>query len=132
MNFVVPNFWYKFLDFTPVSSPHIPGNYFASEVPQVDKPSAVMRFSGKRFMLLHRYIIKVTPEGAKLSEISSDDAPNHTSVKLTIITSFYRRSVDAGYRRLIASLAEEGSFDEYIAALVMSLVNTGNVFRQNR
>ena len=76
-------------------------------------------------MLLHRYEIKVTPEGVKLSDISSETVRKNSIVKLTIITSFYRRSVDASYKQLITRLTNEGSFDEYIAALVMSLVNTG-------
>ena len=76
-------------------------------------------------MLLHRYQIQITPEGLKLSDIPTGDLRASTPVKLTIVTSFYRRSVDAAYKQLIARLANSGVFDEYIAALVMSLVDTG-------
>ena len=77
-------------------------------------------------MLLHRYEIKVTPGGVKLSDIPSESAQKDSIVKLTIITSFYRRTIDASYKQLVTRLTNEGIFDEYIAALVMALINTGN------
>ena len=78
-------------------------------------------------MLLYRYTIRVTPDGAKVPDFSPGSEPSTAVVKLTIVTSFYRKSVDSGYQRLVAQLADEGVFDDYIAALVMSLVTTGEI-----
>ena len=52
------------------------------------------------------------------------DAPDNERC-LTITTSFYRRSVDAGYKQLIGSLLEEGVFDNYILILVQALLSAG-------
>ena len=45
---------------------------------------------------------------------------------LTIITSFYRRSIDSGYKQLIDSLLKQGCLDNYILILVQALLTTGN------
>ena len=49
------------------------------------------------------------------------------SRQVTITTSLYRKSVDAGYQQFIKSQLAEGVFDNYILTLVQALLSSGKV-----
>ena len=55
--------------------------------------------------------------------LATAESPNH----VMITTSFYRKSVDAGYKQLIGAQLAQGAFDNYILTLVQALLTSGTI-----
>ena len=70
-------------------------------------------------MLLYRVPISVSAEGK----------PGEKTV--TVVVSFYRRSVDATYQAMIAKRVDEGHFNEYIKMMLCYMLKSGIVSNCN-
>ena len=67
-------------------------------------------------MLLYRVPISVVA-----------DAKNDSKT-ITLIVSFYRRSVDASYQTMVARKVEEGELTDYIRMMLCLMLETGKYF----
>ena len=64
--------------------------------------------------LIHRYSLKIEKDYAD-------------GKQLEILVSFYRPNLDSGYKALLISMFEAGDFDNFICALLQSLIIQGNL-----
>ena len=68
-------------------------------------------------MLLHRFPVQLTP----------DTTPKRPQKAMSIMVSLYRKSVDDQYKQMICHQITEGKMDQYVAMMIICLVNQGNV-----
>ena len=68
-------------------------------------------------MLLHRVPIAVTRDNKETGE------------SVNLIVSFYRRSIDPGYQRMMAQKIDAGQFNEYIRMMLLNMLKSGKLYR---